>query len=90
MNWLNQVKALFVCLFYLATLLQLRVNNNPCPRKRMQINLHKIDQFWDTNKQRGGGGRGGVSNRMRSQLTTATIQLRKFEDNESSNLKGVS
>ena len=48
MNWLNQVKALFVCLFYLATLLQLRVNNPPCPRKRMQINLHKIDQFWDT------------------------------------------
>ena len=59
MNWLNQVKALFVCLFCLATLLQLRVNNNPCPRKRMQINLHKIDQFWDTNKQRGGGGGGG-------------------------------
>ena len=56
----------------------------------MQINLHKIDQFWDTNKQRGGGGRGGVSNRMRSQLTTAPIQLRTFEDNESSNLKGVS
>ena len=55
----------------------------------MQINLHKIDQFWDTNKQRGGG-RGGVSNRMRSQLTTAPILLRKFEDNESSNLKGVS
>ena len=22
----------------------------------MQINLHKIDQFWDTNKQGGGGG----------------------------------
>ena len=58
----------------------------------MQINLHKIDQFWDTNKQRGGGGGGGggVSNRMRSQLTTAPILLRKFEDNESSNLKGVS
>ena len=56
----------------------------------MQINLHKIDQFWDTNKQRGGGGRGGVSNRMRSQLTTAPILLRTFEDNESSNLKGVS
>ena len=61
----------------------------------MQINLHKIDQFWDTNKQRGGrggegGGRIGVSNRMRSQLTTAPILLRTFEDNESSNLKGVS
>ena len=57
----------------------------------MQINLHKINQFWDTNKQRGGGGgRGGVSNRMRSQLTTAPILLRTFEDNESSNLKGVS
>ena len=55
----------------------------------MQINLHKIDQFWDTNKQ-GGEGEGGVSNRMRSQLTTATIQLRTFEDYESSNLKGVS
>ena len=62
MNWLNQVKALFVRLFYLATLLQLRVNNNPCPRKRMQINLYKIDQFWDTNKQtKGGGGEGGES-----------------------------
>ena len=59
MNWLNQVKALFVRLFYLATLLQLRVNNNPCTRKRMQIILHKIDQFWDTNKQSGGGGEGG-------------------------------
>ena len=61
MNWLNQVKALFVCLFYMATLMQLRINNPPCPRKRMQINLHKIDQFWDTNKQRGGGGGGGES-----------------------------
>ena len=60
MNWLNQVKALFVRLFYLATLLQLRVNNNPCPRKRMQINLYKIDQFWDTNKQTKGGGGVGV------------------------------
>ena len=60
----------------------------------MQINLYKIDQFWDTNKQTkgggGGGGGGGVSNRMRSQLTTAPSLLRKFEDNESSNLKGVS
>ena len=44
----------------------------------MQINLHKIDQFWDTNKQ-GGGGEGGGSHRMRSQLTTFPIQLRKFE-----------
>ena len=61
MNWLNQVKALIVCLFYMATLLQLRINNPPCPRKRMQINLHKIDQFWDTNKQSGGGGGGGES-----------------------------
>jgi len=87
MNWLNQVKALFVCLFYMATLLQLRVNNPPYPRKRMQIKLHKIDQFWDTNKQ---GGEGGGSHRMKSQLTTAPIQLRKFEDNESSNLKGES
>ena len=58
MNWLNQDKALFVCLCYMATFLQLRVNNPPCPRKRMQINLHKIHQFWDTNKQ-GGGGVGG-------------------------------
>ena len=57
----------------------------------MQINLYKIDQFWDTNKQtKGGGGGGGVSNRMRSQLTMAPSLLRKFEDNESSNLKGVS
>ena len=86
-NWSNQVKALFVCLCYIAILLQLRVNNPPCPRKRMQINLHKIDQFWDTNKT-GGEGRG--SHRMRSQLTTAPIQLRIFEDNESSILKGVS
>ena len=54
----------------------------------MQINLHKIHQFWDTNKQEGGG-LGEGSHRMRSQLTTAPIQLRKFEDNESSNLKGV-
>lgn len=88
MNWLNQVKALFVCLCYMATFLQLRVNNPPCSRKRMQINLHKIHQFWDTNKQEGGG-LGEGSHRMRSQLTTAPIQLRKFEDNESSNLKGV-
>ena len=55
----------------------------------MQINLHKIDQFWDTNKQ-GGGGEGVGSHSMRSQLTTAPIQLRTFEDNESSILKGVS
>ena len=89
MNWLNQVKVLFVCLCYMATSLQLRVNNSPCPRKRMQINLHKIDQFWDTNKQ-GGGGEGVGSHSMRSQLTTAPIQLRTFEDNESSILKGVS
>ena len=27
----------------------------------MQINLHKIDQFWDTNKQGGGGGGGRQS-----------------------------
>ena len=40
----------------------------------MQIKLHKIDQFWDTSKQGGGG-----SHRMRSQLTTSPIQLRKFE-----------
>ena len=62
MNWLNQVKALFVCLCYMATFLQLRVNNPPCSRKRMQINLHKIHQFWDTNKQEGGGG--GVGGRQ--------------------------
>ena len=53
----------------------------------MQIKLHKIDQFWDTYKQ---GGEGGGSHRMRSQLTTSPIQLRKFDDNESSNSKGVS
>ena len=42
----------------------------------MQIKLHKIDQFWDTNKQ---GREGGGGHRMRSQLTTSPILLRKFE-----------
>ena len=59
MNWLNQVKALFVCLFYLATLLQLRVNNNPCPRKRMQINYTKSINF-GTQTNKGGEGGGGL------------------------------
>ena len=58
----------------------------------MQINYTKSINFGtQTNKGgEGGGGRIGVSNRMRSQLTTAPILLRTFEDNESSNLKGVS
>ena len=55
---LTQAKALFVCSLDMATFLQLRVNNPPCPGKRMQINLNKIEQCWDTNKQSGEGGGG--------------------------------
>ena len=56
----------------------------------MQINYTKSINFGTQTNKGGEGGGIGVSNRMRSQLTTAPILLRTFEDNESSNLKGVS